>query len=64
MDFAIKFTFDILAFTSVMVLFVLGLDVIAAPIVVGLEGLVLERTIIRRFYATLIIAMVGPTPLA
>ena len=88
MDFTIKFAFDILAFTSVMVLIVLGLGVIAsmmgifnfahgelvllgaytvylsdeyglgtwsgviaAPIVVGLVGLVLERTIIKRFYA-------------
>ena len=30
MDFAIKFAFDILAFTSVMVLIVLGLGVIAS----------------------------------
>jgi len=96
MDFAIKFAFDILAFTSVMVLIVLGLGVIAsmmgifnfahgelvllgaytvylsdehglgtwpgviaAPIVVGLAGFVLERTIIKRFYATPIIAMLG-----
>jgi branched-chain amino acid transport system permease protein len=96
MDFAIKFGFDILAFTSVMVLIVLGLGVIAsmmgifnfahgelvllgaytvyicnefglgvwsgvilAPVVVGAAGLVLERTIIRRFYATPIIAMLG-----
>lgn len=96
MDFAIKFAFDILAFTSVMVLIVLGLGVIAsmmgifnfahgelvllgaytvylsseagfgtwpglvaAPFVVGLVGLVLERTIIRRFYQTPIIAMLG-----
>src|SRR5258708_33355451 len=96
MDFSIKFAFDILAFTSVMVLIVLGLGVIAsmmgifnfahgelvllgaytvylsdeyglgtwfgviaAPIVVGLVGLVLERTIIKRFYAVPIIAMLG-----
>jgi branched-chain amino acid transport system permease protein len=96
MDFAIKFAFDIIAFSSVMVLIVLGLGVIAsmmgifnfahgelvllgaytvylcdehgmgawtgvilAPIVVGLVGLILERTIIRRFYATPIIAMLG-----
>ena len=96
MDFAIKFAFDILAFTSVMVLIVLGLGVIAsmmgifnfahgelvllgaytvylsdesglgtwpgivaAPFVVGMVGLVLERTVIRRFYATPIIAMLG-----
>lgn len=96
MDFAIKFAFDILAFTSVMVLIVLGLGVIAsmmgifnfahgelvllgaytvylsdehglgtwpgviaAPIVVGMIGLLLERTVIRRFYASPIIAMLG-----
>ncbi|TCZ52946.1 branched-chain amino acid ABC transporter permease [Roseicella aquatilis] len=96
MDFAVKFAFDILAFTSVMVLVVLGLGVIAsmmgifnfahgelvllgaytvylsselglgtwpgllaAPVVVGLIGLVLERTIIRRFYKAPIIAMLG-----
>ncbi len=96
MDFVIKFVFDILAFTSVMVLIVLGLGVIAsmmgifnfahgelvllgaytvyvsdayglgtwpgvvaAPVVVGLVGLVLERTVIRRFYSTPIIAMLG-----
>jgi branched-chain amino acid transport system permease protein len=96
MDFAIKFVFDIAAFTSVMVLIVLGLGVIAsmmgifnfahgelvllgaytvylcdehglgawtgvilAPFVVGVVGLILERTIIRRFYATPIIAMLG-----
>lgn len=96
MDFAIKFAFDILAFTSVMVLIVLGLGVIAsmmgifnfahgelvllgaytvylsdehgfgtwpgviaAPFVVGLVGLFLERTVIRRFYANPIIAMLG-----
>ena len=96
MDFAIKFVFDIAAFTSVMVLIVLGLGVIAsmmgifnfahgelvllgaytvylsdehglgtwtgviaAPFVVGLIGLALERTIIRRFYKTPIIAMLG-----
>jgi len=95
-DGLIKFAFDILAFTSVMVLIVLGLGVIAsmmgifnfahgelvllgaytvylsdehglgawpgviaAPIVVGLVGFVLERTIIKRFYATPIIAMLG-----
>ena len=96
MDFAIKFAFDILAFTSVMVLIVLGLGVIASMMgifnfahgelvllgaytvylcestasapgpaswrrrsCVGLVGLVLERTIIRRFYAVPIIAMLG-----
>lgn len=92
----VRFAFDILAFTAVMVLIVLGLGVIAsmmgifnfahgelvllgaytvfavseaglniwvgivaAPIVVGLFGVVLERTIIRRFYASPIIAMLG-----
>ncbi|MDT7950994.1 MAG: branched-chain amino acid ABC transporter permease [Acetobacteraceae bacterium] len=96
MDFAIKFAFDILAFTSVMVLIVLGLGVIASmmgifnfahgelvllgaytvylsdnaglgtwpgviasPILVGLIGLLLERAVIRRFYANPIIAMLG-----
>jgi len=96
MDFAIKFVFDIVAFTSVMVLIVLGLGVIAsmmgifnfahgelvllgaytvylsdayglgtwpgviaAPFVVGLIGLALERTVIRRFYKAPIIAMLG-----
>ena len=85
-----------LAFTSVMVLIVLGLGVIAsmmgifnfahgelvllgaytvylsdeaglgtwpgllaAPVGVGLVGLALERTIIRRFYRAPIIAMLG-----
>jgi branched-chain amino acid transport system permease protein len=92
----IRFAFDILAFTSVMVLIVLGLGVIAsmmgifnfahgelvllgaytvfvvheagynlwlgilaAPIAVGLFGVVLERLIIRRFYASPVIAMLG-----
>ena len=92
----IKLAFDILAFTSVMVLIVLGLGVIAsmmgifnfahgefvllgaytvylfeanglsawagilaAPIVLALVGLLLERLIIRRFYAAPIIAMLG-----
>lgn len=96
MDFVIKLAFDILSFSSVMVLIVLGLGVIAsmmgifnfahgefvllgayclyianefglglwtgviaAPLVVGLIGLVMERTIIRRFYSTPIIAMLG-----
>ncbi|MFZ4760435.1 MAG: ABC transporter permease subunit, partial [Burkholderiaceae bacterium] len=95
-EFVVRFAFDILAFTSVMVLIVLGLGVIAsmmgifnfahgelvllgaftvwlvseagynmwwgilaAPIVVGLFGVVLERTIIRHFYASPIIAMLG-----
>ncbi|HEX2942087.1 MAG TPA: branched-chain amino acid ABC transporter permease [Rhodopila sp.] len=88
--------FDIASFTSVMVLIVLGLGVIAsmmgifnfahgefvllgaytvylssiaglglwfgivaAPVVVGVLGLVMERLIIRRFYASPIIAMLG-----
>ena len=88
--------FDIASFTSVMVLIVFGLGVIAsmmgifnfahgeflllgaytvylaakaglglwfgvfaAPIVVGILGLVMERLIIRRFYASPIIAMLG-----
>jgi branched-chain amino acid transport system permease protein len=96
MDVAIKFAFDILSFTSVMVLIVLGLGVIAsmmgifnfahgefvllgaytvyvgtelgapawagmvaAPFVLAAIGLVLERLVIRRFYATPIIAMLG-----
>src|SRR5258708_29156353 len=94
MDFAIKFAFDILSFTAVMALIVLGLGVIAsmmgifnfahgelvllggytafltqdaglnpwwgivlAPLIVGLIGLLLERSIIQKFYATPIIAM-------
>jgi ABC-type branched-subunit amino acid transport system ATPase component len=40
--------FNIASFTSVMVLIVFGLGVIAAPIVVGLLGLAMERLIIRR----------------
>ena len=96
MEAGIKFLFDILAFTSVMVLIVLGLGVIAsmmgifnfahgefvmlgayavfiahdwglpvwwgiaaAPLVVALVGLALERIIIRRFYAAPITAMLG-----
>jgi branched-chain amino acid transport system permease protein len=96
MGTAIKLAFDILAFTSVIVLIVLGLGVIAsmmgifnfahgefvllgaytvylfessgfsawagilaAPIVLALVALVLERFIIRRFYAVPIIAMLG-----
>ncbi len=96
MDVAVKLAFDILSFSSVMVLIVLGLGVIAsmmgifnfahgefvllgaytvflaneagfglwtgviaAPFVVGLLGLVMERTIIKRFYNTPIIAMLG-----
>ena len=93
---AVTLVFDIVAFSSVMVLIVLGLGVIAsimgifnfahgefvllgaytvylsneaglglwfgtlaAPVVVGLVGLVMERTIIKRFYAAPIIAMLG-----
>lgn len=96
MDNAVKLVFDILAFTSVIVLIVLGLGVIAsmmgifnfahgefvllgaytlflfqdnglpvwagliaAPIVLALVGLLLERFIIRRFYSAPIIAMLG-----
>jgi branched-chain amino acid transport system permease protein len=92
----LKLAFDILAFTSVMVLIVLGLGVIAsmmgifnfahgefvllgaytvylfesnglsawagivaAPVVLAIVGLVLERLVIRRFYAAPIIAMLG-----
>jgi urea transport system permease protein len=88
--------FDIASFTSVMVLIVLGLGVIAsmmgifnfahgefvllgaytvylsartglglwfgilaAPVAVGVLGLIMERIIIRRFYASPIIAMLG-----
>jgi branched-chain amino acid transport system permease protein len=95
-DIAIKLIFDLLAFTSVMVLIVLGLGVIAsmmgifnfahgefvllgaytmylvqesgmpawigilaAPVVVALSGLLLERLVFRRFYAAPIIAMLG-----
>ena len=36
-----------------------SLGMVAAPIVVGAFGLVLERTIIRRFYAAPIVAMLG-----
>ena len=93
---AVTLIFDIASFSSVMVLIVLGLGVIAsmmgifnfahgefvllgaytvylcadaglglwfgmvaAPIVVGLIGLLMERTIIKRFYAAPIIAMLG-----
>ncbi|HQT78881.1 MAG TPA: branched-chain amino acid ABC transporter permease [Rhodopila sp.] len=92
----VSVTFDIASFTSVMVLIVLGLGVIAsmmgifnfahgefvllgaytvylsasaglglwfgivaAPVVVGVLGLIMERLIIRRFYASPIIAMLG-----
>jgi branched-chain amino acid transport system permease protein len=96
MDVAVKLVFDILAFTSVMVLIVLGLGVIAsmmgifnfahgefvllgaytvflfhesglpiwtgivaAPLVLAAFGVALERSVIRRFYAAPIIAMLG-----
>jgi branched-chain amino acid transport system permease protein len=95
-DFIVRFSFDIVAFTAVMILIVLGIGVIAsmmgifnfahgelvmlgaftvflahdaglniwvgilaAPLVVGLFGYLLERTIIRRFYSSPIIAMLG-----
>jgi len=93
---AVTLIFDIASFSSVMVLIVLGLGVIAsmmgifnfahgelvllgaytvylsaqsglglwfgiiiAPVAVGLFGFILERIIIRRFYASPIIAMLG-----
>jgi branched-chain amino acid transport system permease protein len=96
LDPIVRFSFDILAFTSVMVLIVLGLGVIAsmmgifnfahgelvllgaftvflakdsglniwwgiaaAPLVVGAFGFAIERSIIQRFYASPIIAMLG-----
>ncbi len=96
MDVGVKLVFDILAFTSVMVLIVMGLGVIAsmmgifnfahgefvllgaytvflfhesglpiwagivaAPFVLAVFGALLERTVIRRFYAAPIIAMLG-----
>jgi len=96
MEGAFQVLFNILSFTSIMVLVVLGLGVIAsmmgifnfahgeflllggytaylfdiwglpvwlgiaaAPFVVGFVGVVLERTIIHRFYAAPIVAMLG-----
>jgi branched-chain amino acid transport system permease protein len=96
MSSVVAFFFDVLAYSSIFVLVVLGLGVIAsmmgifnfahgefvllggytvyvfhtnglpvwagmlaAPIVVGLIGLCLERVVIRRFYATPIVAMLG-----
>jgi branched-chain amino acid transport system permease protein len=93
---SVTLIFDIASFSSVMVLIVLGLGVIAsmmgifnfahgelvllgaytvylsaqsglglwfgivmAPVVVGLFGFLIERIIIRRFYASPIIAMLG-----
>jgi branched-chain amino acid transport system permease protein len=96
MSSVVAFFFDVLAYSSIFVLVVLGLGIIAsmmgifnfahgefvllggytvyvfqsnglpvwagmlaAPIVVGLVGLALERVVIRRFYATPIVAMLG-----
>jgi branched-chain amino acid transport system permease protein len=96
MSSAAAFFFDVLAYSSIFVLVVMGLGIIAsmmgifnfahgefvllggytvyvfqssglpvwagmlaAPIVVGLIGLCLERIVIRRFYATPIVAMLG-----
>ncbi len=98
---AIPFTFDVLAYSAIFVLVVLGLGVIAsmmgifnfahgefvllgaytvyllteqglpvwvgmiaAPFAVALVGLVLERAVIRRFYAAPIIAMLGTYAIA
>ncbi|MFT3805104.1 MAG: branched-chain amino acid ABC transporter permease [Burkholderiaceae bacterium] len=95
-DQVAQFSFDIIAFTSVMVLIVLGLGIIAsmmgifnfahgefvllgayvvflchqsglpgwtglivAPLAMGMFGLLLEATIIRRFYASPVVAMLG-----
>ena len=92
----ISFLFDVLAYSAIFVLVVLGLGVIAsmmgifnfahgelvllgaytvylfdssglpvwagmvaAPFAVGVVGLALERVVIRRFYATPIVAMLG-----
>jgi len=92
----IQFLFDVLAYSAIFVLVVLGLGVIAsmmgifnfahgefvllgaytvylfhssglpvwagmvaAPFAVGVVGLALERVVIRRFYATPIVAMLG-----
>lgn len=96
MSSVVAFFFDVLAYSSIFVLVVLGLGVIAsmmgifnfahgefvllggytvyvfqsnglpvwagmlaAPVVVGLIGLLLERVVIRRFYATPVVAMLG-----
>jgi len=96
MSSTVAFFFDVLAYSSIFVLVVMGLGIIAsmmgifnfahgefvllggytvyvfqsnglpvwagmlaAPIVVGLIGLCLERVVIRRFYATPIVAMLG-----
>src|SRR3954462_3237980 len=92
----VPFFFDVLAYSSIFVLVVLGLGIIAsmmgifnfahgefvllgaytvyflqqkgvpvwagmlaAPFAVAVVGLLLERTIIRRFYAVPVIAMLG-----
>lgn len=96
MDVVIDATFGIVSFSSIMVLVVLGLGIIAsmmgifnfahaefvllgaytvflfhrgglpvwagmmaAPVFVAIFGLVLERTVIRRFYAQPVVAMLG-----
>ncbi|HEY5930030.1 MAG TPA: branched-chain amino acid ABC transporter permease [Burkholderiales bacterium] len=96
MSSTVAFFFDVLAYSSIFVLVVMGLGIIAsmmgifnfahgefvllggytvyvfqsnglpvwagmlaAPIVVGFIGLCLERVVIRRFYATPIVAMLG-----
>ena len=96
MSSTVAFFFDVLAYSSIFVLVVMGLGIIAsmmgifnfahgefvllggytvyvfqsnglpvwagmlaAPMVVGLIGLCLERVVIRRFYATPIVAMLG-----
>ena len=98
---AIPFTFDVLAYSAIFVLVVLGLGVIAsmmgifnfahgefvllgaytvyllaeqglpvwvgmmaAPFAVAVVGLVLERAVIRRFYAAPIVAMLGTYAIA
>ncbi|MEO8164081.1 MAG: branched-chain amino acid ABC transporter permease [Betaproteobacteria bacterium] len=97
----VPFFFDVLAYSSIFVLVVLGLGVIAsmmgifnfahgefvllggytvylfqssgmpvwagmlaAPVTVGIIGLALERIVIRRFYATPIVAMLGTYAIA
>lgn len=96
MNVALTFAFDVLAFTAIMVLVVIGLGVIAsmmgvfnfahgeflllgaytvwlteqaglpgwwgmvaAPFLVALVGLVLERGVVRRFYEAPIVGMLG-----
>ena len=98
---AIPFTFDVLAYSAIFVLVVLGLGVIAsmmgifnfahgefvllgaytvylvterglpvwvgmiaAPFTVAVVGLILERAVIRRFYAAPIVAMLGTYAIA